>query len=71
MLAFTSIKRSPPMMEEEARTIQKETHLFGYEPMIIQVGTDWHLQIRGDGQDDDVLANRLFQLRKPKWKSHE
>jgi hypothetical protein len=67
MLAFTSIKRSPPMTEAEARSISQETHLFGYEPKVIQLGQDWFIQIRGDGSDDETVSNRLFQLRKPKW----
>lgn len=68
MLTFTSIKRSPPMSEEEAKLISKEVHLFGYEPAIVEHEGNHHLIIRGDGWDDDIIEHRLFQLRKPTWK---
>jgi hypothetical protein len=67
MLALTSIKRSPAMTEQEAKTISQEIDLFGYQPNVIQLGQDWFLQIRGDGSDDETVSNRLFKLRKPKW----
>lgn len=67
MLTFTSIKRSPPMTEHEAKLIAKETHLFGYEPKVVTLDGDSFLMIRGDGTDDDTIERRLFQIRKPTW----
>ena len=55
------------MTETEARTIAKDTHLFGYEPEVIKVNDNWHLMVQGGGQDDEVVSGRLFQLRKPSW----
>ncbi len=71
MLTFTSIKRSPPMTEAEAKLISKETDLFGYEPglLFLPPTGDWHLMIRGDGSDDETIERRLFQLRKPNWRN--
>lgn len=67
MLTYSSYKRSPPMTEDEAIIISEETTLFGYKPDMVQLEGQWFLTIRGDGADDQVLAARLAQLRKPKW----
>lgn len=67
MLTYSSCKRSPPMTEEEAIIISEETTLFGYKPEMVQFEGHWFLTIRGDGSDDQVLAARLNQLRKPTW----
>jgi hypothetical protein len=52
------------MSEQEARYLSKETHLFGYEPNVIQYQGDWYLQIRGDGSDDRTIAFQLQNMRK-------
>lgn len=62
--AYCSIKRSPPMTEREARFLSKETHLFGYEPNVINFDGHWYLQIRGDGSDDRMIDYQLRNLRK-------
>jgi hypothetical protein len=66
-IPMCSFKRSPPMTETEAHLLQEEIHLFGYKPEILEIDGQFHLKIRGDGGDDQVLAARLNQLRKPKW----
>jgi hypothetical protein len=53
--------------ETEALLLQEETHMFGYRPEIMELDGNWHLKIRGDGQDDAIFNARLTQLRKPKW----
>jgi hypothetical protein len=63
MLAFTSIKRSPPMTQEEASHISKAVHLFGYEPQILPLNGHFHLMIRGDGADDLTVERQLTTLR--------
>lgn len=67
MIPMCSFKRSPPMTETEALLLQEESHLFGYRPDMIELNGQFHLCIRGDGGDDQVLAARLAQLRKPRW----
>lgn len=62
--AFCSIKRSVPMTEREAKLLSKETHLFGYEPNIIQFNGHWYLQVRGDGSDDNTVNFQLQKIRK-------
>lgn len=67
MITMCSFKRSPPLTEDEAIILSEETTLFGYKPQMVQIEGQWFLQIRGDGGDDQVLAARLNQLRKPSW----
>jgi hypothetical protein len=62
-LIICSIKRSPPMTEAEARAIAEDSHLFGYKPDIIQLNNSWHLNIRGDGSDDQTVRSYLARLR--------
>lgn len=58
-VAFTSVKRSPPIAEPLARMISKESHIFGYEPEVRQLNGAHYLIIRGDGSDDQQLAQRI------------
>lgn len=62
--AYCSIKRSIPMTEHEAKSLAKETHLFGYEPNVIHYNGHWYLQIRGDGSDDRMVSFQLEKMRK-------
>ena len=59
MVAFTSVKRSPPLTEPMARMISKESHIFGYEPEVRVLNGQTHLIIRGDGSDDHQLMQRI------------
>ena len=59
MIMFTSVKRSPPITEPLARMISKESHIFGYEPEVRVLNGHAHLIIRGDGSDDQHLAQRI------------
>lgn len=64
MIAICSIKRSPPMTEDEAHSLASQPNLFGYEPNIIQLDSHWYLQIRGDGSDDRTIEFQLSKMRK-------
>lgn len=64
MIVYCSIKRSPPMTEEEAKSLASQTHLFGYDPNVITFGGHWYLQIRGDGSDDNIITFQLAKMRR-------
>lgn len=64
MYVHTSIKRSPPMTEAEARKLAEQTHLFGYKPDVILLNNHAHLMIRGDGADDQLIVDQLVHQRK-------
>ena len=64
MLVLTTIKRSPPMAEPEARIIAKKTDLFGYRPEILGIAGQCFLMIRGDGADDIAVNQQLAALRR-------
>lgn len=63
MIPITTVKRSPAMTETEARAIARDTHLFGYEPTVSQIGIDWYLMVRGCGSDDSLVDRQLAKLR--------
>lgn len=64
MIVYCSIKRSPPMTEEEAHRLRSQSSLFGYEPNAIKINEDWYLQVRGDGADDTTVEHQLQLMRK-------